>query len=240
MLGHSIESIARLVGVSHVTWRRVERGEGVYTPTMRKMEDYFGLAEGVVQGALTSDEEMTAFERQIQAISEGKIVEEPSAHLRNPNTDMPHVTTNVSALSSQSLDADFLTQLELPELRQLRDRVIVIIAERERTEAEKRLQFVVPQVAAAHKKLSELEDRFDVALANGEDRSVADTLQREADVARDLAATIEHVLFELPDRYHDQAVQEIEQLLGRAYRPVGLGRGLAALIPRRPATSDGT
>jgi hypothetical protein len=233
-LGVSIDAAARGAKVSPVTWRRVERGQGIYGPTKKKVEAYLGLPEGAITDALVSDDAMLKFEQMADAIAERH--EHNSTQPVQP-ADRPE---RDDVPRSQLLDTEALGRLDLPDLYSLRDSVLGVIMERERAEVEQRMQFVVPQVADAHQKLRELEDRLDAARANGHDRSMVDGLQEKADAARNLAATVEHVLFELPDRYHDQAVREIEQLLGRAYRPVGLGRGLAALIPRRPATSGGT
>ncbi|MEV8610082.1 helix-turn-helix transcriptional regulator [Amycolatopsis sp. NPDC051373] len=77
-LGLSLEAAAEGAGVSHVTWRRVERGHGTYRPTHTALEQYFGLPEGSIKQALTSEPAMQEFERRLQSAAE-RMAEQNSA-----------------------------------------------------------------------------------------------------------------------------------------------------------------
>jgi transcriptional regulator with XRE-family HTH domain len=41
--GISVEDAAEMVGISHVTWRRIERGQGVYGRTVEALEQFCGF-----------------------------------------------------------------------------------------------------------------------------------------------------------------------------------------------------
>lgn len=80
--GLSIEAAAKDAGISPVTWRRVERGQGVYEPTMRKVESYFGVPDGSITTAFSSTEAMTAFAARLDNLD---VSTTPATrdHLRN-------------------------------------------------------------------------------------------------------------------------------------------------------------
>lgn len=50
--GWTIEGTADAAGLSHVTWRRLERGQGVRQHTLTKLEDFYDLERGLLSRAL--------------------------------------------------------------------------------------------------------------------------------------------------------------------------------------------
>jgi transcriptional regulator with XRE-family HTH domain len=160
----SIKAAAEQAQVSHVTWTRVENGQGVYNRTLVRLDEYLGVKVGTLSRALENE---NAFDTLLDQIEKAIELVEVSTQQNVPEPENERELESFLDLDSgpsndrhRSL-LDRIEGLEVEELRRLRDMIDAAIFVHERPRVEQARSEAAERAAHARAAATYLEHEFD-------------------------------------------------------------------------------